>query len=212
MTGRSEFTVSACLVIVTSITAAMASDTPSPITHCAKIQNAKLRLACYDDTAKPPPVPSKAPTLLKGAWSVTEETSKFDDSTNVIMQVDSLDTFQDRVGDTKSAKLIIACREKKTDVFFNFGGTFMADVGGYGDLTYRIDKTAAHTIHFNESTDHSSLGLWDGDGLWFIHSLLFGGEKLLLKATPFDQNAITVSFNISGTENAIAPLRKACGW
>ena len=179
---------------------------------CAAIENTVNRLTCYDELAKQRNVDKPAvETVTKGKWEVQTETSKIDDSTNAYMSVESENEFPGRFSGAKRAMLMIACREKSTHVYFTFGDHFMADSGGYGDTTIRIDKQKASTMTLRESTDNGALGLWSGAGVPFLKKL-FGRSALLVRATPYNESAITVDFNIAGIENAIAPVRKNCGW
>jgi len=64
---------------------------------------------------------------------------------------------------------------------------------------------------FTESTDHKALGLSGASSIAFIKEM-FGAQRLFIRATPFNESAVTGEFNISGLDDAIKPLRKACGW
>jgi type VI secretion system protein VasI len=38
------------------------------------------------------------------------------------------------------------------------------------------------------------------------------GEQLYVRAAPFSESRIEMTFNITGIEDEIAPLREACSW
>lgn len=204
------------LALVAGLTATFVSiEAEEPdrgLAGCAAIDNTVNRLACYDDLAKQRNVDKPAvETTSKGKWEVQSETSKIDDSTNAYISVESENEFAGRFSGAKRALLMIACREKSTHVYFTFGDHFMADNGSYGDITVRVDKQKATALSAHESTDNSALGLWSGTGVPFLKKL-FGKSTLLVRATPFNESAITVEFNISGIEAAIVPVRKNCEW
>jgi type VI secretion system protein VasI len=200
------------MVLASCTSAAFATEPDRGMAGCAAIQNNINRLSCFDDLARARKV--DAPEVVSAGennWSVTTETSKIDDSKNVFLQVESENEFEGKYGSNKKASIMIACRQGKTDLFFSFGDHFMADSGGYGDITVRIDRQKAINVSTIGSTDHGALGLWNGTGIKLIKSL-FGKSKLLVVATPFSENSITVEFDVQGIEKAVSPLRKACKW
>ena len=88
----------------------------------------------------------------------------------------------------------------------------MADIQGYGTITYRIDDQPARKKEFGESTNNEVLGLWNGGtAIPFIKSL-FGAETLRVRAMPFNESALETTFSVAGLTEEIGPLRKACGW
>lgn len=88
----------------------------------------------------------------------------------------------------------------------------MSDNRGGGRVDYRIDDNPADYRSMEESSDNKALGLWSGGrSIPFIKSL-FGGETIFMRASPFNESPVEMTFNISGLEEAIEPLREACGW
>lgn len=150
--------------------------------------------------------------ILKPTWRTASQKSKLDDSTNVWVTLESNDNVSGRFVSSAPAELTIRCMENKTSVFFQFADHFLADIQGYGDITYRIDSKAARKRSFSESTDNEALGLWSGGGAIPFAKELFGGETMFVRAVPFNESPIDAEFNIEGLANAIGPLRKACGW
>lgn len=144
-------------------------------------------------------------------WIVSQEKSKIDDSTNVYLQLSSKEPIANQLREMRNVELFIMCREGKTDLYFVFGGYFMANIEGYGTVTYRIDVRPAATKQFTESTDHKALGLWHGQGVPLIKEM-FNSSTLFVRATPYNESSVTAEFNISGLKEAIKPLRAACGW
>jgi type VI secretion system protein VasI len=90
-------------------------------------------------------------------------------------------------------------------------GNFLASSGGFDEVTTRIDNLKAETKSWTESTDNKAMGLWDGKGIPLIKSM-FKHDTLLVRITPFNQNAQTVEFPITGIEEEIKPLRAVCKW
>ena len=182
------------------------------LAKCAAIESSVARLSCYDNLAKQRDVAAPATaTVTKGKWRVTSETSKIDDSTNVYLTLESDTEFEGKYGSSQKATLYLVCRENKTNFYIVLGDHFLASSGGFGSVTYRIDRKPAKERRFEESTDNSALGLWNGAGVPLIKELL-GGASLLVRVTPFSESAITAEFSIAGLEEAIKPLREACRW
>jgi type VI secretion system protein VasI len=61
------------------------------------------------------------------------------------------------------------------------------------------------------SRDHASLGLWNEAASIPLIKSLFGAERLLVRARPYSEDAVTAEFAIGGLEDAAKPLREACG-
>ena len=50
-----------------------------------------------------------------------------------------------------------------------------------------------------------------GDNVEFIQRLL-GADRLVAQITPYNANPIRANFDLAGIDDALAPLRKTCGW
>lgn len=174
---------------------------------CAIISDDARRLSCYDAVFRV----SEEPTKPVGDWTVSEETSKVDDSKTVFLSVRSIDRIRGRFGNKKRAVLMLRCKENTTSAFINFGGHFMSSLN-HGTVTYRVDKRPSRRKRMTNSNNHTALGLWSGGTAIPFIKELFGGKRLYVSATPMSESAVEAEFNIGGLETAIAPLRKACNW
>ncbi|WP_176372167.1 type VI secretion system-associated protein TagO [Halomonas citrativorans] len=174
---------------------------------CVDISNDERRLACYDAEYQPSSVVAQ-----ESAWMVNNSTSPIDDSVAVYMRVFSKEPITNRLGRQADAELWLRCVENTTSMIFKFAGHHMADLNQYGQVTLRIDDQQARTLRMNESTDHSSLGLWSGGQSIPVIRSMFGKDTLTVRATPYSQSPITTQFPISGLEDAIEPLKEACNW
>ena len=202
----------AAFAILACTGSAAIAETDREIATCAAIQGSVERLACFDTLAKNRDVAGpKVNVVTKGEWQVRTETSKIDDSTNVIMVLESANSFKSNMSRTKNGAIYIVCREGSTDFGIHMAGEFLSDTGEFGVVTYRLDKDKAKQRSFSESTDNKALGLWQGSGIKFIKELM-GASSLILQVTPFRDSAITLEFNIAGLSEAIKPLRQACKW
>lgn len=138
------------------------------------------------------------------------ETSKFDDRTNVFLTTQSEEALSCRFN-SGTATLVVRCLENTTSVVL-VTGCHMADLGSYGKVEYRIDDRRASSVRMRESTDNKALGLWRGGQAIPFAKRLFGADRLLMRFTPYGESSMTASFDISGLEEAIKPLREACHW
>jgi type VI secretion system protein VasI len=81
---------------------------------------------------------------------------------------------------------------------------------GSGDIkvTYRIDNGKSVTEIWGISNRHDSVGRWNsGDSIPFIKGLL-KKNSIFFEIAPY----ISTRFDVKGLEEAVKPLRKACGW
>ncbi len=149
----------------------------------------------------------------KGDWQVRTEVSQLTDQTNVFLYVKSDETVNCGWNRSDKVTLWVRCVENKTAIIFQTGCHMTSSkYNNYGDVTYRVDGQKARTVGFTESTNNRSLGLWRGGRSIPEIKRLFGGKTLIARMTPYSENSFTATFNITGLEEAIGPLRKACHW
>ncbi len=139
-------------------------------------------------------------------WSVSTKISEIDDSTNVYLNVKSNERGRRR---DDFANLWIHCRENRTSLTIRLGGAWAKF--GSTSVTYRIDKDLAGKIRMGRSSNNEYLGLWGGSSSIPFIKKLFGADKLLID-TPVINGHERFTFQISGLEEAIRPLREACNW
>lgn len=175
--------------------------------QCASIEDSGDRLRCYDDAASRADAPK-----ADSSWVVKVDTSKLDDTNTVLLRTTSTEQFPGRFGQFEYGNLIIRCMENTTSVFAIWGGHFMSSIQGRGRVEYRIDNEPASAVNMVESNDNMALGLWSGRKAIPFAKKLFGASQLYIRATPFNESAVEMTFEIEGIEGEIEPLREACGW
>ncbi|WP_348681953.1 type VI secretion system-associated protein TagO [uncultured Halomonas sp.] len=162
------------------------------------------------DGASPKPAEPNSP------WFVRQDTSPMDDSTSVFLSTYSkeLVPHKYRSGRAAPAVLQLRCMENTTALYIEFNGHYMVSsrYQDWGDVDLRVDAGNARTIGMHESTDNQVLGLFRGGQSIPVIKSMFGAEKLLVRATPFNESPITVTFDVSDLESEITPLREACHW
>lgn len=196
-----------CAILISALSGGAAAQTGE---SCARIEDGDSRLVCYDSVFRVKRESPVGQTL--GDWLVSTTTSRLDDSTNVVMTLSSMDSLPPRFGRAGKAQVYIRCMENTTAIYFVWNDHFLADIQGYGEVTYRKDNEPAKKHSMQVSTDNKALGLWrGGNAIPFIRSL-FGGENLLVQITPFNESRMNADFRIAGLEDAIGPLREGCNW
>ena len=195
-------------VMVLCTNAALA-EVEKSIATCAAIPNGLARLACFDALAKRLDLagPTRKSSEL-GRWSVREDTSKIDDSTNVFIFTEADNTIR-KYGQATRPELWLACRENVTSLWVH-AGIFISTQTI--EATYRIDRQPAERRTFSISTNYEAFGLWSGRSAIPFIKRLFGRERLLFEVTPHGENSQIIEFQIHGLAQAIAPLSKACHW
>ena len=198
---------------------AWASDTEAGIRRCSALEDGLKRLACFDDiaavlngAADQEVAASVASAEDKGKWQQSIEASKIDDSTTVVLRLEAESPIVDRFERSHLPALIIRCMEKVSALYWTFDGLFVADSGGFGKVTVRLDREKARTFQTSASTDNQALGLWSGgQAIPFIRSML-DNSTMLVRMTPFSDSPVEMEFDIRGLAEAARPLQKACGW
>ncbi len=82
----------------------------------------------------------------------------------------------------------------------------------YGNIMYCLDSGTARTVNGETSTDNRAIGLWRGNRSIPVIKQMFGKSEMVIRMTPYGKSSFTATFDISGHEQAINPLRKACSW
>lgn len=145
-------------------------------------------------------------------WRVARGQSSIDDSPIVEISVGSNNNLPARFGSRGPATLSLRCQENTTSATIRLNGHFMADIQNYGRVTYRVDDRQAKTIRMQESTNNEWLGLWrGGQSIPFIRELI-DADRLVIRATPFNENPMEATFTITGLDHHLPELRRACNW
>jgi type VI secretion system protein VasI len=179
--------------------------------ECKSIIDDQARLACFDlaygvRTIAPTDGPSP------GKWQKSVQQSALTDEKTVVLRLSSDDEIRGQFGDTGPATLILRCLENTTSAYFLFNDHFLADIQGYGKVDYRLDQNTMRSANMDVSTDNKALGLWSGGkSIPFLKAML-GHSTMVVRATPFNESSVTVTFDISGIDGAIQELRDTCHW
>lgn len=179
---------------------------------CIKINNDLDRLTCYDQehgrTPKKEPIATPA-----GKWEILQETSKITDQKTIVLSLPSDDLVNCRWNRGERISLVIRCLESKTVLYFATNCHMTSsEYNNYGNITYRLDSAPAETVSGDASTDNKALGLWRGGSAIPMIKKMFGKSMMIVRMMPYGESPFTASFQISGLEQAIRPLRESCKW
>lgn len=183
----------------------------SKIDSCKSIPNKDERLKCYDSLSNVETI--VIPTQGIGQWGIFKDKSPVDDSLSVYLSLDANDYIN--VGYKKfKPSLIIRCRENATSVFINYD-IFLGNKP-IKPLTRLDSEKAVSDVYWVTSTDHKAIFydslLGEGEAsIKFIKKLL-DKNKFFIRVTPYSENPVDATFDLTGIDEAIKPLRAVCGW
>lgn len=184
---------------------------------CVSIEDDTDRLNCFDAVfvgTAPDEQQAVVETETEdpGKWQKRVDVSVLTDDKNVFLSLASENEIAGRYNSPGNGTLLLRCMENTTSAIFSFNENFMSDIQGYGQVEYRIDDNALAEISTNTSTDNMALGLWNGgSSIPFIKKLL-AGDQLIIRATPYSESPMTLTYDVRGLEVAIGELRESCGW
>ncbi|MDW3118012.1 type VI secretion system-associated protein TagO [Roseovarius sp.] len=177
---------------------------------CTALSEDTARLACYDAAHGVETTEDQGDAADTGAWIIEREKNALTDREDVFVGIRASETAQCGYQSIRPT-LYLRCMDNTTAALL-VTDFFMADIQGFGKVRYRVDGGSMKSWNFEERTDNMALGLWTfGRSTPFIRDLL-GGETLIMEYTPFNDIPKQSTFDISGVDEAIAPMREACGW
>lgn len=144
-------------------------------------------------------------------WRYSTERSAMTDFQNHFLTVSASGQYRNRFSRTINPTLTIRCMENATSMIVN-ADEFL----GIRDmrLEYRIDSAAMQSRNWLISSDNNAVGLWRGnESIPVLRQIISSGaESLTIRYTPNASSPRTVTFDISGLDRRIMPLREACSW
>ncbi|HRQ63904.1 MAG TPA: type VI secretion system-associated protein TagO [Xanthomonadaceae bacterium] len=180
------------------------------LARCAAMGGALMRLACYDELAKQARADGPAVTTETppggGGWTVKEEVSPIDDSRRVILMLHSDEPIRDRFGRPTKVPIVLRCSENQTAAYVAWNSYLGSSAP---NVLTRFDRQPARTVRWSLSTD--SRATFVPQPVAWIKQLL-ESEMFLAQVTPYSESPVTAIWTLSGIQEAVKPLREACGW
>ncbi|MEM7211960.1 MAG: type VI secretion system-associated protein TagO [Pseudomonadota bacterium] len=190
---------------------AIASDS---LATCSLIASESDRLACYDRAAGRGAESVKDTEAEGTKWAIYTWKSDLTDDSNVSLFVSANKGTVCKYGDPERIDLVLRCREKTTSAYFSTQRCyFNTDAkGDHGRIDVRFDNDAVTSISTIASSNHKALFLYgDREAIPFIEKLL-STKNLVARFYPNFGSSVTTTFDVYGLDEAIKPLRQACGW
>lgn len=199
-----------CLApLMLSAPAAQAQVSDREVLVCHEQKDDAARLACYDEIGARVTAVREA-EKTGGKWRVTSRDSKFSDTPDVYVTLPADDTVNDLLAGEVRPVLWLACTDGKMTGYINFGFTIG---GGKKQIEYRIDGSAPQTASLETSSDFQALGNFKNpDQLTETLKLWFGSREFVIRTVSISNEPMVATFDLTGIEEAVEPLRQSCGW
>lgn len=184
--------------------------------RCALIGPASERLACYDGLFRSGQFTGEtdeADSPDMGMWASGVEVSQIEGTERPFATLQSEQLIPALPRGRAPARLTILCLDETTVVQFGFAGYPLGTpTSNSGTITIQFDRMPSRSQSLQLSSDRTALGFFTNtDAMNFIDQLL-QSERVFVRAQPQGQRSATVSFLLEGIEEAVVPVREACGW
>lgn len=143
-------------------------------------------------------------------WRFSTATSQMDDSKAVSASVDSSESVPGRLGRSVHPELIVRCLEHKTEVLIDWK-QFLTTGGIENETTVqsRIDSEKAMTLMWGISSNNEATF---ARGAVSVARRLAKAKRFIARTTPYGENPIEISFDLTGLEPLLPRIAAACGW
>ena len=204
------------------------------LAHCRAKDKDTERLACYDELARAvaegvvlPPLPDSG----TGQWEVHQEISPIDDSRNVYMSLAAEDVVDasgllfaalaeglaaEDVVDARALRrlshpsLWVRCMENETAVFIGYPSSLrFSSLDEDITVLTRFDRHPAQESRWSLSTDKKAI--FAPAGVSWARKIA-DAQKLFVRVTPPDGSPVDATFHLTGSAEAMRPLRESCSW
>jgi type VI secretion system protein VasI len=174
---------------------------------CSEVGPDSERLACYDSLAAR--LSSDDSERESAKWRVRESTSPIDDGPVVHMMLEADTTVEDLVAGEVRPKLWVTCEEGQVAAYVDWGFTIG---GGRKLLTVRLDREEAEDAVLEISNSFESIGSWKSENVVRYLERMLDHNQFTVRTTSMSNDPLVAEFDIRGFDEAVKPLRAACGW
>ena len=154
-------------------------------------------------TTTPEPVPTAIPS---GKWMSYSSTDPLTDKPNVRTRLFAADDSESSF--VSSIQLWIQCTDNQIRLYIDWD-TFMTTQSPL--VTWRVGSDMAETSNWLISTDYQATFHPSPNAL-ITQLVRSGDESFVAQVTPYGENPLTATWELVGIEQAVQPVRKACGW
>lgn len=168
---------------------------------CAAIANETARLSCYDRLVETMGVSAAGPegTLWEVEFTV-------DPLTDARTARATLPALQGTGADGRPIQLLFICAAGRTDAFLDWGYY----LPGQREVLLRLDDDGPQPT-FWEPEANSTRARYRNEGD-VLARILVPRRRLVARVAPPRRDPITAVFDLTGMDDAMTPLREACGW
>ena len=154
--------------------------------------------------------PASSPAASVGLWDLSQ---RKDELTGDVSQMAMLTATSGESSLGKPIRAVARCKNGTTD-FYILWGDYLGNDDRVSVQT-KVDDGAIEDASWGNSTTNDTTFFPDGGTIGkpvdFLKGM-FGHDKLVTRTTPYSATVLTAVFTITGVENAVSDLRKACGW
>lgn len=222
----SYFRMSALLALSIAVGAAANLQAKAAVSECADIDDPARLLECYANLAKKREAEAaraenKSPFVLvrsdsDSGWRLSASELSGDHWRRLNLRVYAKNFWVRSDDQRKIAHLAdlrpslwFRCVNGKMSGFIDWG--IFLDIEK-AKIVFRYDNEPTQVAMVQVSEDHKKVESLSEDRLIARIKEMFGKNTLTASVTPLGEEPLAVSFNISGLENAIKPLRESCHW
>jgi type VI secretion system protein VasI len=146
------------------------------------------------------PVPT--PTPNKGSWISTSFTDAINDTKTTIA---ILSARQGKSIFGEKFELILRCKNKQIEIYIDWESFIGMDSAL---VTTRLDDKAATTTGWSISTNYTST-FYPGRDAQYLQALM-NANQLVARVTPYSENTVTATFDLTGIRVAGTEILIAC--
>lgn len=212
----------------------------SEVSKCARLADARDRLACFDQvsgqapdlnaTSQRPAAPAiqtpspasprtPAPTGYGGRQIMVSDDHKGWTNREEVSGLDRsktqialLPAVEARTKSTlpQKAAIVVRCREGKTDFYVSF--TDIVDGMQPVKVDYRINDGSSRRDVWQNSQDFQGYGTWNSPRTIPLLKELLSADELYVRGDAGAMGVSEARFKLEGMAEAIAPVRQSCRW
>lgn len=144
-----------------------------------------------------------------GKWKVVKGKDPLSDKPEIFLSNSAVSASSCRHS-RLAHNITIRCTKNTTAILLDFGGCIVGSRRQH--IGYRLDDRKAIYKRVSPSGDSKALGFWNGGQSIPVIKEMLQKNKLLIVAETYNQVPLTSTYDLTGLDEAIRPLRKMCSW